>query len=84
MTDDPWLDVNYVEENDIPSLTVATVGIEGEKIALLVMESRCRLERLEGLLAGAVSGCQSVRGIVDGVVREHGKKVVRREERRLR
>ncbi|KAF3913867.1 hypothetical protein ABW21_db0203370 [Orbilia brochopaga] len=69
---DPYLDVNYLEESDIPSLTVATVG-GGEKVAVVSMESRVRIERLEAMLAVAVSGCARVREIMDKEVRRYGK-----------
>ncbi|KAK6340157.1 Exosome non-catalytic core component [Orbilia blumenaviensis] len=69
---DPWLDVNYLEESDIPSLTVATVG-DSEKIVALTMENKVRIERLEGMIAVGVSGCAKVRGIMDKEVRRHGK-----------
>lgn len=69
---DPWLDVNYLEESDVPFLTVATLG-EGEKVVLLVMESKVRIERLEGMIAVGVSGCGRVRGIMDEAVRRHAK-----------
>ncbi|KAJ6261770.1 hypothetical protein Dda_2569 [Drechslerella dactyloides] len=69
---DPYLDVNYLEESDIPSLTVATVG-GGEKVVVVSMESRVRIERLEAMLAVAVSGCARVREIMDKEVRRYGK-----------
>ena len=73
--EDPWLDVNHAEENDIPSLTVATVG-ESEKIALLVLESKVRIERLEGMVAVGIGGCGRIRQILDEVVKRHGRKVL--------
>ncbi|KAK6496872.1 Exosome non-catalytic core component [Arthrobotrys musiformis] len=69
---DPWLDVNYLEESDIPSLTVATVG-DSEKIVALSMENKVRIERLEAMIAVGISGCAKVRGIMDSEVRRHGK-----------
>ncbi|KAF3170081.1 Exosome non-catalytic core component [Orbilia oligospora] len=71
-TPDPWLDVNYLEESDIPSLTVATVG-ETEKIVALSMENKVRIEMLEGMIAVGISGCAKVKGIMDAEVRRYGK-----------
>ena len=70
---DPLLDLNGQEEQELPFLTVGTLGA-GEKVSVLVMESRVQVERLEGMLAVGVDGCKQVRGILDGVVRERGKR----------
>ncbi|KAF3921583.1 hypothetical protein AA313_de0205038 [Arthrobotrys entomopaga] len=75
---DPWLDVNYLEESDIPSLTVATVG-DSEKIVALSMENKVRIEALEAMIAVGISGCARVRGIMDKEVRRYGKEKLEAE-----
>ena len=72
---DPLLDLNLMEEQELPFLTVATLG-ESDKVAVCVMESRVQMGRLEGMLAVGVDGCKQVRTILDGVVRRQGKKVL--------
>ncbi len=85
---DPLLDLNGMEEQELPFLTVGTLGgrsggsgmeegEEGEdKVVVLVMETRVQVGRLEGMLAVGVDGCKQVREILDGVVRERGEKVL--------
>lgn len=65
---DPLLDLNGQEELELPFLTAATVGAS-ERVSILVCESRCRVERVEGMMAVAVDGCKQVREILDGIVR---------------
>lgn len=72
---DPLLDLNLQEEQELPSLTVATLGAT-DRVAALVCESRVQAQRLEGMLAVAVDGCKQVRAIIDRVVREAGLKIV--------
>lgn len=72
---DPLLDLNGIEEQELPFLTVGTLGA-GERVSVLVMESRVQVGRLEGMLAVGVDGCKQVREILDGVVRRQGKKVL--------
>ncbi|MCJ1250743.1 Exosome non-catalytic core component [Trapelia coarctata] len=72
---DPLLDLNGTEEQELPFLTVGTVGA-GEWVSVLVMESRVRVERVEGMLAVGVDGCKQVREILDRVVRAQGKRVL--------
>lgn len=69
---DPLLDLNGTEEQELPFLTVGTLGA-GERVSVLVMESRVQAERIEGMLAVGVDGCKQVREILDQVVRRHGK-----------
>ncbi|KAL7267271.1 Exosome non-catalytic core component [Rhizina undulata] len=73
---EPLLDLNSLEEADLPVVTVATIG-GGEKIALLQMENRVHLDRLEGMVAVAVDGCGKVGEMIDGVVRERGEELAR-------
>ncbi|KAF2196232.1 ribosomal protein S5 domain 2-like protein [Delitschia confertaspora ATCC 74209] len=70
---DPLLDLNGQEEQELPFLTVATVG-KGHAVSVLIMESRVRMEKVEGMLAVGVEGCKRVREILDKVVKEHGKR----------
>ena len=72
---DPLLDLSGAEEQELPYLTVATVG-RSEKVVVLVMESRVRVERVEGMLAVAVDGCKQVKEILDSVVRSRGKRLL--------
>lgn len=76
MGSDPLLDLNGTEEQELPWLTVGTVGAAGERVSVLVMESRVQVGRLEGMLAVGVDGCKQVREILDGVVRRQGKRVL--------
>jgi exosome complex component RRP41 len=70
---DPLLDLNALEEQELPFLTVATLG-KSERISVLLMESRVRMERVEGMLAVGIEGCKRIREILDGVVKGYGKK----------
>ena len=72
---DPLLDLNGMEEQELPWLTVGTLGA-GERVSVLVMESRVQVGRLEGMLAVGVDGCKQVREILDGVVRRQGKRAL--------
>ncbi|KAF2274350.1 ribosomal protein S5 domain 2-like protein [Westerdykella ornata] len=70
-SDDPLLDLNGLEEMELPFLTV---GMVGEKVSVLVMETRVRQERVEGMLAVAVEGCRRMKEILDGVVKGYGRR----------
>ncbi|KAF2263596.1 ribosomal protein S5 domain 2-like protein [Lojkania enalia] len=70
-TSDPLLDLNGLEEQELPFLTIGAVG---EKVSVLMLETRVRMERVEGMLAVGVEGCKRVRAILDGVVRTYEKK----------
>ena len=85
---DPVLDLNNAEEQELPFLTVATVGAqpsEEVKVAVLVMESKVQIAgndgggggKLESMLAVGVDGCKQVRRVMEGVLRTHGSKVLR-------
>lgn len=74
---DPLLDLNHQEEQELPSLTVATLGGSGDRVAVLVCESRVQVSRLEGMLAVGVDGCKQVRQILDACVRERGARMIR-------
>lgn len=70
---DPLLDLNNLEEQELPFLTVATLG-KTDKVAVLVMESRVRMERVESMLAVGIDGCKRMRDILDSVVKTYGKR----------
>lgn len=72
---DPLLDMNHQEEQELPGLTVATLG-ESDRVVVLVCESRVQVSRLEGMLAVGVDGCKQVRAIMDAVVREKGRRML--------
>ena len=76
---DPLLDLNGLEEQELPYLTVATVGAT-DNVVSLVMDTRVQVQRLEGMLAVGVDGCKQVREILDAVVKERGKKLLEAEE----
>ncbi|KAF2465266.1 exosome complex exonuclease RRP41 [Lindgomyces ingoldianus] len=72
---DPLLDLNSLEEQELPFLTVGTLG-KTERVSVLLMETRVRNERVEGMLAVGIEGCKSMRDILDGVVKGYGKKFI--------
>ncbi|KAK5132892.1 hypothetical protein LTR08_008412 [Meristemomyces frigidus] len=72
---DPLLDLNGLEEQELPFLTVGCSGGE-DKVSVLVMETKVQMARLEGMVSVGLDGCRQVRGILDGIVRAHGKKVL--------
>ena len=72
---DPLLDLNALEEQELPFLTVGTLGA-GENVSVLVMETRVQAGRLESMLAVGVDGCKQVREILDQTVRTQGKKIL--------
>ncbi|KAK5110665.1 hypothetical protein LTR62_005705 [Meristemomyces frigidus] len=80
---DPLLDLNGLEEQELPFMTVGTTaagtgeGVEGEaKIMVLVMETKVQMGRLEAMLSVGVDGCRRVRGLLDDVVRTQGRRVM--------
>lgn len=72
---DPLLDLNLSEEQELPFLTVATLG-NTDEVSVLVMETRVQVGRLEGMLAVGVDGCKQVREILDGVIRDRGRRTL--------
>lgn len=72
---DPLLDLNSQEELELPFLTVGTVGKgEGARVAVCVLETRVRMERVEGMVAVGVEGCARVREMLDNVVKGYGSR----------
>ncbi|KAK0664950.1 Exosome complex component ski6 [Lasiodiplodia hormozganensis] len=72
---DPLLDLNNLEEQELPFLTVGCLG-QREEVSVLVMETKVQMSRLEAMLAVGVDGCKRVRDIMDGVVRAHGRRML--------
>lgn len=79
---DPLLDLNTNEEQELPFLTVATLG-GSDRICALVMESRVQADRLEGMVVVGVDGCKRIRELLDAVVRERGAKVLEGSRERI-
>ncbi|KAL7810878.1 exoribonuclease family, domain 1 domain-containing protein [Trichoderma gracile] len=73
---DPLLDLNTQEEQELPFLTVGTLG-DSDKVAVLVCESRVQVSRLEGMLVVGVDGCRQVRRLLDGIVKAKGSKMIK-------
>lgn len=76
---DPLLDLNLLEEQELPFMTVGTVsGVEEEqdKVSVCIMETRVRMEKVEEMLAVSMDGCKRIRDILDSVVRAHGRKML--------
>ncbi|KAI1384235.1 ribosomal protein S5 domain 2-like protein [Hypoxylon trugodes] len=72
---DPLMDLNNQEEQELPFLTVGTLGAS-DKVAFLVCESRVQVSRLEGMMVAAADGCANIRAYLDSVVREKGRRMV--------
>jgi len=86
---DPVLDVNELEEQELPYLTLGTGGGVGtggdavessdeieQKVTMLVLETKVQMARLEAMISVGLDGCKQVRKILDAIVRAHGKKVL--------
>lgn len=73
---DPLLDLNGTEELELPFLTMGTSGGE-DKVNVLVMETRIQMPMLGAMISVGLDGCKQMRQILDGVVREHGKKLLK-------
>ncbi|OTB01312.1 hypothetical protein M426DRAFT_323581 [Hypoxylon sp. CI-4A] len=74
-TADPLMDLNNQEEQELPFLTVGTLG-STDKVAVLVCESRVQVGRLEGMMVTAADGCRNIREYLDSVVKEKGRRMV--------
>ena len=75
-TQDPLLDLNSMEEQEVPFLTVATLGAQGDKVVVLNMERKVRFEMIEGMLATGVDGCRKIRGLLDQAVKDRGSRLL--------
>ncbi|KAI1454685.1 ribosomal protein S5 domain 2-like protein [Annulohypoxylon moriforme] len=72
---DPIMDLNTQEEQELPFLTVGTLG-GTDKVAVLVCESRVQVSRLEGMMVTAADGCRNIREYLDRVVKAKGRKMI--------
>lgn len=72
---DPLMDLNNQEEQELPYLTIGTLG-STDKVAVLVCESRVQVSRLEGMMVTAADGCKNIREYLDSVVREKGRRMI--------
>ncbi|PHH93049.1 hypothetical protein CDD83_1751 [Cordyceps sp. RAO-2017] len=73
---DPLLDLNSQEEQELPFLTVATLG-DSDRVAVLVCESRVQVSRLEGMLVVGLDGCKQVKRLLDRIIKDQGAKMIR-------
>lgn len=86
---DPVLDVNGLEEQELPFLTLGTGGgvetgsdtVESseaveQKVNVLILETKVQMARLEAMISVGLDGCKQVRRILDAIVRAHGIKVL--------
>ncbi|KAM3425399.1 Exosome complex component ski6 [Cercospora zeina] len=73
---DPLLDLNGLEEQELPFLTVGTSGGE-DKVNVLVMDTKVQMARLEAMLSVGLDGCKQMRQLLDNIVREHGRKLLK-------
>ena len=73
--EDPLLDLNGLEEQELPFLTVATLGAS-DKVSVCMLETRMNASKLEEMLTLGIDGCRKIREILDGVVRAHGRKML--------
>lgn len=71
----PLLDLNVLEENDMSCLTIGVVG-KSEKLAMLLLEDKMPLDKLENALAVAIAGGHRIRDLMDDEVRSHGNQRV--------
>lgn len=74
---DPLLDLNGLEEQELPFLTVGTLGTD-DKISVLMMETRVQITRIEAMIAVGIDGCKQIRSMLDGIVRAHGKQLLQK------
>jgi exosome complex component RRP41 len=72
---DPLLDLNGLEEQELPFLTIASNGSD-DRICNLILETKVHMARLESMISVGLDGCSQIRGILDSVVRAHGKKLI--------
>lgn len=73
---DPLLDLNNQEEQELPYLTVASLG-DSDRVVVLVCESRVQVSRLEGMLVVGLDGCKQVKKFLEKTVKDKGVKMIR-------
>ncbi|KAJ5834624.1 hypothetical protein N7447_000650 [Penicillium robsamsonii] len=78
---DPLLDLSLPEEQELPSLTVATTTAvpvgednmdeddEAMKVCVLTMESKVHATYLETMLAVGIDGCSQIRELLEDVIK---------------
>lgn len=72
--DDTLIDLSGQEEQELPHLTVATLGAS-EKVSVCMLENRMNANRLEEVVNIAIAGCKRIRDILDRVVRAQAEKI---------
>lgn len=70
--DSPLLDPCHAEELEVSFVTTGVIGKNSEELSLLKLENKMSLDRLEAAIATCISGCESIRGMMDAEVRSHG------------
>ncbi|EFY87340.1 exosome complex exonuclease RRP41 [Metarhizium acridum CQMa 102] len=73
---DPLLDLNNQEEQELPFLTVASLG-DSDRVVALVCESRVQVSRLEGMLVVGLDGCKQVKMFLDKTIKDRGVKMIK-------
>jgi len=73
--DDTLIDLSGQEEQELPYLTIATLGAT-DKVTVCMLENRMNANRLEEVVNVAITGCKWIRAILDGVVRAQGEKML--------
>lgn len=71
----PLLDLNVLEENDMSCITIGVVG-KSEKLAMLLLEDKMPLDKLESVLGVAIAGGHRIRDLMDDEVKSHGNRRV--------
>lgn len=82
---DPLLDLASPEELELPFITVGTTSssVEDEdeeademKVSVLDIDSNLHDSYAETMLAVAIDGCKQVREIMEGVIRDAGRRIL--------
>ena len=68
----PILDLNYLEELDLPFLTIAIVG-KSENISFLLLEHNLPLDALEKILAVSINGSHAIKDLMDNQIKKSCK-----------
>ena len=86
---DPLLDMSSPEELELPFMTVGNTNPilgsiesmddddENQMISIIQMESRVHISYLETMFAVGLDGCKKVRQILNGVIKEAGRRVLK-------
>lgn len=67
------LDLNALEEGEMSTLTVGVVGTS-EKLALLMLENKMPMDKVEEVVAIAIAGAHLIRSTMDDEVRRSGQR----------